>query len=69
MPYFGSPSADIAADITPDQRRDVTIREQILWESSEATDAEARAMEVRLIRELRANSSEVGHNRCPKVKP
>lgn len=62
MPYFGSPSADIAADFTPDQRRDVTIRKQILWESSEATDAEARAMEVRLIRELRANSSEVGHN-------
>jgi hypothetical protein len=52
MPYFGSPSADIAADFTPDQRRDVTIRKQILWESSEATDAEARAMEVRLIREL-----------------
>ena len=62
MPYFGSPSADIAADFTPDQRRDVTIRKQSLWESSEATDAEARAMEVRLIRELRANSWEVGHN-------
>ena len=53
MPYFGSRSADIAADFTPDQRRDATIRKQILWESSEATDAEARAMEVRLIRELR----------------
>jgi hypothetical protein len=26
MLYFGSPTADIVADFTPEQRRDVTIR-------------------------------------------
>jgi hypothetical protein len=35
--------------------------QQILWEPSEATDAEARAMEVRLTRELRTNNPEVGY--------
>ena len=29
MLYFGSPSADIAADFTPEQRRDVTIRKEM----------------------------------------
>ena len=38
MLYFGSPTADIAADFTPEQRRDVTIRKEILWESLDATD-------------------------------
>ena len=41
----------------------MTIREEILWESSEATDAEARDMEVRLIRELRSNYARFGYTR------
>ena len=57
---------DIAADFTPEQRRDVTIRKEILWESPDATDGEARDMEVRMIRELRSNDPEVGHYRWPK---
>jgi len=57
---------DIAADFTPEQRRDVTIRKEILWESLDATDGEARDMEVRMIRELRSNDPEVGHYRWPK---
>ena len=68
--YFGSPmKAVIAADLTPEQRRDLTIRKQTLWESSEATDAEARAMEVRLIREHRANDPAVGYNQWPRHRP
>jgi hypothetical protein len=66
--YFGRPSTDIAADFTPEQRRDVTIRKQILWESLDATTAKARAMEVRLIRELGANDPEVGYNRWPQPR-
>ena len=68
MLYFGSPSADIAADFTPEQRRDVTIRKEILWELLDATDREARDMEVRMIRELRSNDPEVGYNRWPKLQ-
>jgi hypothetical protein len=48
--YFGSPSAKerIAADLG-EHVHDFTARKQILWESDTATDAEARAMEIRLI--------------------
>lgn len=66
MFYSRSPTVDIAADFTPEQRRDVTIRKEILWESLDATDGEARDMEVRMIRELRSNDPEVGYNRWPK---
>jgi hypothetical protein len=39
--YFGSPSQSlVAADFTAEQRRDFTIRREILWESDSATDAE-----------------------------
>ena len=50
--YFGSPSAKerIAADLA-EHRLDLTARKEILWESETATDAEVRAMEVKLIRE------------------
>jgi hypothetical protein len=52
--YFGSPSAheQIAADLNLDGHRlELTLRKEILWESETATDAEVRAMEVRMITE------------------
>jgi hypothetical protein len=66
--YFGSSSikAQIAAELSAEQRRDFTLRKEILWESEEASDAEARAMEVRLIQELHANDPAVGYNRWPR---
>ncbi len=68
--YFGSPSqsAKIAADLGPDGYKDLTVRKRVLWESRTATDAEARAQEVRLIRERRANDPEVGYNLWPKPR-
>jgi hypothetical protein len=68
--YFGSPSAKerIAADLA-EHRLDLTARKQILWESDTATDAEVRAMEVKLIREHRSNDPAVGYNLTPKVLP
>jgi hypothetical protein len=69
MLYFGSSSAkhDIAEDFTPEERRDFTIRKDVLWESTEATDAEARMIEVQLIHHGRANDPAVGYNRWPKA--
>ena len=65
--YFGSAdSALIEADFTPEQRRDFTIRKQILWESATATDAEVSQVEVEWIRSLRSNDPAVGYNRWPK---
>jgi hypothetical protein len=68
--YFGSPSAKerIATDLA-EHRLDLTARKQILWESETATDAEVRAMEVKLIRECRSNDPAVGYNLTPKFLP
>ena len=66
--YFGSPSVRakerIAADLA-DERLDMTVRKQILWESETATDAEVRAMEIKLIRETGANNPATGYNLSP----
>lgn len=42
--YFGSPnSALVVADFTEEQACDLTIREQILWKSEDATNEEVDA--------------------------
>jgi hypothetical protein len=45
----------IEQDFTREQRRDFTVRKQVLWESDSATDAEVRSIELAHIRELRSN--------------
>ena len=65
--YFGSAnSAAVAADFSPEQLRDFTIRKQILWESEDASPSEVNAMEIRLILENRSNDPAIGYNRKPK---
>ena len=68
MLYFGSPSA--AARIASDHEANrldftFTLRKEILWESETATDAEVRAMEIKLIRETGANNPAIGYNLTP----
>jgi hypothetical protein len=68
--YFGSPdSKRLEADFTPEQRRDFTIRREILWESKDAEDAVAKRMEAEFIRNLRSNDPSIGYNRWPKFIP
>ena len=68
--YFGSANcALIAADFTREQRRDFTVRREIIWESETATDSEVALMEARLIREHRSNDPAVGCNRWPPLRP
>jgi len=65
--YFGSASSDlIAQDFTREQRRDFTIRKQVLWESESASDSEINQKEVEFIRKLRSNDPAVGYNQWPK---
>lgn len=65
--YFGSADGRlIERDFTRDQRRDFTIRREILWESEVASDSEVRAKEVELILANRSNDPEVGYNRSPR---
>jgi hypothetical protein len=68
--YFGSADRRlIERDFTPEQRRDFTIRREILWESETATDAEVSEHEVAFIRSLRSNDPAIGYNRWPKPNP
>ena len=67
--YYGSASDGlIARDFTREQRRDFTIRKEILWESVSATDIELSSKEVECIRSLRSNDPAIGYNQWPKFK-
>lgn len=47
------------------QRREVTVRKEILWESDTATNQEVNAKEIEFIRLLRSNDPAIGYNRRP----
>jgi hypothetical protein len=65
--YFGSANGRlIERDFSRDQRRDFTIRREILWESDAASDSEVNAKEVEFIRVLRSNDPDIGYNRWPR---
>lgn len=69
--YFGSTANHlIAADFpTREQRRDFTVRREILWESDTATNEELSRKEFEFIVQLRSNDPAVGYNRWPKFVP
>ena len=67
--YFGSASHSlIAADFTRQQRKDFTIRREILWESEVASDADVNQKEVDYILAFSSNDPAIGYNRWPKQK-
>ena len=67
--YFGSASSDlIAMDFTREQRRDFTIRKEILWESESASKSEVSKKEVEFIRKFNSNDPAIGYNQWPKFK-
>jgi hypothetical protein len=67
--YFGSASNDvIRKDFTRDQRRDFTIRKQILWESQDATNSEVLRVEGEFIRTLHSNDPAIGYNRTHRPR-
>jgi len=67
--YFGSANrALVAADFTAEQRRDFTVRKEVLWESDTASDAEVRRREVEFIHALGSNDPAIGYNRWPALR-
>lgn len=67
--YFGSANAKlIEKDFTREQRRDFTIRREILWESEIADDKEVNQKEIEYITNLNSNNPITGYNRWPKFK-
>jgi hypothetical protein len=67
--YFGSPDSKlIAKDFTREQRRDFTVRKQIIWESEMASDSEVTTQERKLIRDYKSNDPAIGYNKSPKFR-
>ena len=67
--YFGSANSKlIELDFIIEQRRDFTIRKEILWESDSATDKEVNKKEIEFIKLYKSNNPSIGYNRNPKYK-
>ena len=70
--YMGSPDMNMVnadfATLPQSERKNYTLRKEILWESDTATEAELAAKEVELIRQHRSNDPAVGYNRWPKFR-
>ncbi|MFR5265469.1 GIY-YIG nuclease family protein [Clostridium sp.] len=67
--YFGSANNDlIEKDFTREEKKDFTIRKEILWESEIATDKEVNKKEIELITLYQSNNPSIGSNRWPKFK-
>ena len=68
--YFGSASSSlIAKDFTREQRRDFTIRREILWEDENVSQEELNIKEKEYILAYSSNDPQIGYNRWPKHKP
>lgn len=67
--YFGSADTKlIAQDFSREQRRDFTIRKEILWESEVATQQEVNLLEIEFILKYQSNNPKIGYNKRPKLK-
>ncbi|WP_252235933.1 GIY-YIG nuclease family protein [Clostridium sp. ZS1] len=67
--YFGSANNDlIELDFTREQKRNFTIRKEILCESDSDTDKEVNKKEIEFIKLYESNNPFIGYNRNPKYK-
>jgi hypothetical protein len=58
----------VEKDFTREQRRDLTIRKEIIWESEDATNVEVNKKEIELIKAFQYNNPRIGFNKRPKNK-
>lgn len=67
--YFGSADSKlIEKDFTREQRKDFTIRKEILFEAENVTDQEINKKEVEFIQQYQSNNPAIGYNQWPKFK-
>jgi len=65
--YFGSVNCYLVAkDFTREERRDFTVRKEILMESED--ENEINSNESKFILEHKSNNPAIGYNRWPKFK-
>lgn len=68
LTYFGSVNSNLVAkDFTKDQRKDFTIRKEILFESED--ENEVNKKESDFIRQYQSNKPDIGYNQWPKYNP
>ncbi|SLN48804.1 hypothetical protein AQS8620_02059 [Aquimixticola soesokkakensis] len=67
--YFGSAkSSQFLKDFSQAERDNFTVRKQVIWSSTTATNEELNRKEVELIIETGANDPKIGYNLKPKFK-
>lgn len=68
--YFGSPNSKLLEDdFTEKQKKDFTIRRQILWQSKDnMTESELIKKENEFIKRYQSNNPRIGYNRHPQWK-
>ena len=67
LTYFGSVNSDLVEnDFTEEEKRDFTIRKEILLESYDAK--EINQNESKYILEYQSNNPDIGYNKWPKFK-
>jgi len=68
--YFGSPDIDVVNNdfqsLTEEERKDYTVRKEILWESESCSESDLAAKEVEYIQSHQSNNPDIGYNRWPK---
>lgn len=66
--YFGSAKgALIELDFTREQRKDFTIRKEIIWEGESIEVCELNKIEFEFIKKFQSNNPSIGYNRYPKM--
>lgn len=67
--YYGSANSKlIEKDFPRENRKDFTIRKEILFEAENITDQEINKKEVEFIRQYQSNNPSIGYNQWPKYK-
>jgi hypothetical protein len=67
--YYGSANNKlIEKEFTREQRRDFSLRKEILWESETASNKEVSKMEIQFITKYNSNDPKIGYNNFPKFK-
>ncbi len=65
--YFGSANSKlIEKDFTREQRKDFSIRKEIIWQSEVASNQEVDLKEIEYILLFKSNDPTIGYNQRPK---
>jgi len=67
--YFGSPNSELLEkDFTEKQKKNFSIKREIIWKSEKASNREVNKKELRYILRYKSNDPTIGYNRWPRYK-